>query len=270
MRPCGSTGPEYVRSNVARGGRDSRTGARTPMGPRGRPGPVQRLPGMCGRLLRQEQHRHVGRRPGRHGPGPALDPRGAVLGAHGVPRRPSSVAPGHVPAMRCRSLRAGLSGVRLGPFPGWPQHPGLQPVHRNAVLRPRLPVQVTGLQLLRSRVRSALRAATNPDVTVRSVGIMEKCTFCVQRYRRVREEARVEGRPVADGEIQPACVQTCPPEALVFGDAGDASAGWRNLLGQPAWVPAAGVVQHQAFGGVSEEGRHDRCLIRCNLRPTGR
>ncbi|MDD2695456.1 MAG: 4Fe-4S dicluster domain-containing protein [Anaerolineales bacterium] len=61
----------------------------------------------------------------------------------------------------------------------------------------------------------------NPDVTVRSRGVIEKCTFCVQRIRRGEEAALAEGRPVVDGEIQPACVQTCPSEALVFGDFND-------------------------------------------------
>jgi molybdopterin-containing oxidoreductase family iron-sulfur binding subunit len=57
----------------------------------------------------------------------------------------------------------------------------------------------------------------NPDVTVRTRGIMEKCTFCVQRIRRVEEDVRAENREINDGEIQPACVQTCPPGAFVFG-----------------------------------------------------
>jgi len=61
----------------------------------------------------------------------------------------------------------------------------------------------------------------NPDVTVRSRGIMEKCTFCIQRIRRVEEQAKAEGRPVRDGEIQPACVQSCAPGALVFGNLND-------------------------------------------------
>lgn len=61
----------------------------------------------------------------------------------------------------------------------------------------------------------------NPDVTIRSRGIMEKCTFCIQRIRRTEIEARAQGRNPADGEIQPACVQTCPPGALVFGDLND-------------------------------------------------
>jgi Fe-S-cluster-containing dehydrogenase component len=58
----------------------------------------------------------------------------------------------------------------------------------------------------------------NPDVTVRSGGVMEKCTFCVQRIRRAEEKALAEGRPLHDGEVVPACVQTCPTSALVFGD----------------------------------------------------
>jgi Fe-S-cluster-containing dehydrogenase component len=58
----------------------------------------------------------------------------------------------------------------------------------------------------------------NPDVTVRSAGVMEKCTFCVQRIRRAEQEALAEGRPLDDGKVVPACVQTCPTSALVFGD----------------------------------------------------
>jgi anaerobic selenocysteine-containing dehydrogenase/Fe-S-cluster-containing dehydrogenase component len=61
----------------------------------------------------------------------------------------------------------------------------------------------------------------NPEVTKRTMGVMEKCTFCVQRIVDAKDAAKDEGRLVIDGEIQPACVQSCPTEALVFGNLND-------------------------------------------------
>jgi molybdopterin-containing oxidoreductase family iron-sulfur binding subunit len=62
----------------------------------------------------------------------------------------------------------------------------------------------------------------NPDVTVRENGVMEKCSFCVQRIREAQNLAALEGgRAVADGEVVPACQQSCPAEAIVFGNVRD-------------------------------------------------
>ena len=58
----------------------------------------------------------------------------------------------------------------------------------------------------------------NPDVTVRTKGLMEKCTFNIQRIRRATRTANDEGRELRDEEVQPACVQACPTGALVFGN----------------------------------------------------
>ncbi len=61
----------------------------------------------------------------------------------------------------------------------------------------------------------------NPDVVVRERGVVEKCTFCVQRIQEKKLNAKLEGRLLNDGEVQPACVQACPAEAMTFGDLND-------------------------------------------------
>jgi Fe-S-cluster-containing dehydrogenase component len=59
----------------------------------------------------------------------------------------------------------------------------------------------------------------NPQVTVRGIGVMEKCSFCVQRINTAKYEAQNADTPLADGAVQTACQQACPAEAIVFGDA---------------------------------------------------
>jgi molybdopterin-containing oxidoreductase family iron-sulfur binding subunit len=78
-----------------------------------------------------------------------------------------------------------------------------------------------------------LHMLLNPDVTVREKGVMEKCTFCVQRIRGAQNQARLEDRNVRDGEIVPACAQSCPSEAIVFGDLHDRNSQVYKLAGDP-------------------------------------
>ncbi len=77
----------------------------------------------------------------------------------------------------------------------------------------------------------SLRNHLNPDVTVRSRGIMEKCSFCIQRIRRGIRQASRENRQVRDGDIQTACQQACPTEAIVFGDFNDSNSRVSRMKG---------------------------------------
>ena len=63
-----------------------------------------------------------------------------------------------------------------------------------------------------------LNLQLNPDVTVRSKGVMEKCSFCIQRIVEAKNRARKEGRKLKDGEFTTACAQTCPTDTLIFGN----------------------------------------------------
>lgn len=67
-----------------------------------------------------------------------------------------------------------------------------------------------------------MKQQLNPDVSVRTKGVMEKCTFCVQRLTAAKNTARNEGRMVRDGEVQTACQQACPSSAISFGNLVDA------------------------------------------------
>ena len=91
-----------------------------------------------------------------------------------------------------------------------------------------------------------LKAQRNPDVTVRQRGVMEKCSYCVQRVARARQHAQRDGRPLVDGDVVTACQAVCPTQAIRFGDLDD---------------PAADVVRARA------SARHYAMLDELNTKP---
>ena len=80
-----------------------------------------------------------------------------------------------------------------------------------------------GLIMPKNMEKSPRNMALNPDVTVRSRGVMEKCTFCLHRIRSAQAKAKLENRTMKDGDVQTACQQSCPTGAIVFGDLKDKS-----------------------------------------------
>ncbi len=89
--------------------------------------------------------------------------------------------------------------------------------------------------------------ALNPDITTRTRGVMEKCSLCVQRVQEARGEAKRQDRPLAEGNILTACQQSCPADAIVFGDMNDPESRVSRLIAHP---------------------RHYRILEEMNYRPT--
>ncbi len=77
------------------------------------------------------------------------------------------------------------------------------------------------------------RMVLNPDVVVRAKGVIEKCSFCVQRIQEKKLNAKKENRTLEDGEIKTACQQACPAEAIIFGDMNDPESKVSRLLKEP-------------------------------------
>jgi molybdopterin-containing oxidoreductase family iron-sulfur binding subunit len=82
-------------------------------------------------------------------------------------------------------------------------------------------------------VTESLKLGRNPDVTVRSRGVMEKCTYCVQRIRRAQIDAEVQDRELRDGDIVTACQAACPASAIVFGDLNDPNSRVTRMKREP-------------------------------------
>jgi Fe-S-cluster-containing dehydrogenase component len=104
-----------------------------------------------------------------------------------------------------------------------------------------------------------LHLQLNPDVSVREVGVMEKCTFCVQRIKAGEIQAAAEKRELKDGEIRPACVQSCPTRAMVFGDLSDpesevsrlaSSSRGTKLLGEVGTRPKVTYLQRDSWHAI--------------------
>ncbi len=89
---------------------------------------------------------------------------------------------------------------------------------------------------------SPINLQLNPDVTVRSKGVMEKCSFCIQRIKTARNVAKNERRLIRDGEVIPACVQTCPTDALIFGNLMDTASRVRQMVADPRAYQVMGYI----------------------------
>ncbi len=78
-----------------------------------------------------------------------------------------------------------------------------------------------------------MKGAHNPDVSVRPAGVVEKCTFCIHRLQVAQEDADFENRELRDGDYMPACAETCPTQAITFGDLNDKDSEVSRLKHNP-------------------------------------
>jgi molybdopterin-containing oxidoreductase family iron-sulfur binding subunit len=101
----------------------------------------------------------------------------------------------------------------------------------------------------------SLKLGRNPDVTVRSRGVMEKCTYCVQRISQARITAKKEDRPIRDGEVVSACQAVCPTRAITFGDINDPGSAVSQLRAEP-----------HHYGLLAELGTRPRTTYLARLR----
>ena len=102
----------------------------------------------------------------------------------------------------------------------------------------------------------AANHALNPDVVVRSRGVMEKCSFCAQRIQEAKNTARREGRALTDGEVRTACQQSCPSQAIVFGDVADQESQVSGAMTQPRAYRVLAELNVKPSVGYLAEARH--------------
>jgi molybdopterin-containing oxidoreductase family iron-sulfur binding subunit len=108
------------------------------------------------------------------------------------------------------------------------------------------------------RANGALHLYENPDVSTRPAGVVEKCTFCHHRLQHARDRARAEKRPFRAEEYVPACAETCPAEAIEFGDLDDPNARVARLRRNPrarALLPELGTKPKVVY--LAREERHE-------------
>jgi Fe-S-cluster-containing dehydrogenase component len=103
------------------------------------------------------------------------------------------------------------------------------------------------------------RAQRNPNVTVRTRGVMEKCTYCIQRISDARIQAKIDGRPAAQAEVKTACQQTCPTEAIVFGD-----------VSNPVSAVSRAKAQARDYSLLEDENTRPRTTYLARIRPAGK
>ncbi len=141
----------------------------------------------------------VGPRGGRPWAGLGTGSASSATGRASIPTSRRASCPMYVPAVRARAVRAGLPGLRhLSQRRREPQRPGLQPLHRHALLRQQLSLRSARIfNWFEPYFPEPLNEQLNPDVTVRGRGVMEKCTFCIQRIKRGEDDGqRRDDRPM--------------------------------------------------------------------------
>jgi molybdopterin-containing oxidoreductase family iron-sulfur binding subunit len=103
------------------------------------------------------------------------------------------------------------------------------------------------------------RLRPNPDVTVRERGVMEKCTYCVQRISAARIDAEKGDRSIRDGEVVTACQAACPTEAIIFGDLNDS--------GSAVVRAKSGVLDYTVLGELNTRPRTSHLAVVRNPHP---